>query len=49
MAILSMLTLPIHEHGVSLRIFVLSSISLIDILQFAKYAYPTAQTVPDPS
>ena len=34
---LTVLILPIHEHGISFHLFVSSSISFISVLQFSKY------------
>ena len=35
--ILAVVTLPIHEHGMSCHLFMLSSISLISVLQISEY------------
>ena len=37
MAILTILILPIHDHGMSFHLFISSSISFISLLQFSEY------------
>ena len=37
MVILTILTLPIHEHGISFHLFVQSSVYFISVLQFSEY------------
>ena len=37
MGILTILTLPIHKHGLSFHFFVSSSVSFISVLQFSEY------------
>ena len=39
MVFLTVLILPIQEHGISFHLFVLSSISLISVLQFSDHRY----------
>ena len=38
MVILTILIIPIHEHGISFHLFVSTSISFISILWFSKYS-----------
>ena len=37
MNILTLLILPVHEHSISFHLFVLSSTSFIDVLEFSEY------------
>ena len=39
MVILTLLILPIHEHGISFHLFVSYSISFISVLQFSEYSF----------